>query len=192
VSSKRAKPVVTTRQEPELTPDDLNANLGTKRGLELLEKSLERYGAGRAILVDKHGKIIAGNKTWAAAKEKGFKTRTVRVDGTELVVVQRTDLDMDADPRARELGIADNRVAEVDLEWDPEALASLAGQGIALGDWWFPDELSRVLDEKPSTEPQLAAGLEYRVVVDCADEAQQRDLIARFESEGLKCRPLIS
>lgn len=45
--------------------------------------------------------------------------------------------------------------------------------------------------DEPDTAPQLA-GLEYRVVVDCRDEAHQAELLGRFESEGLPCRPLIS
>lgn len=48
-------------------------------------------------------------------------------------------------------------------------------------------------DDKPTpdTSPQLG-GMEYRVVVDCADEAQQGELIARLEAEGFACRPLMS
>jgi len=39
-----------------------NANRGTERGTSALESSLELYGAGRSILLDKNGIIIAGNK----------------------------------------------------------------------------------------------------------------------------------
>lgn len=35
------------------------------------------------------------------------------------------NLDLKRDKKARELAIADNRVSEVDLEWNPEVLASL-------------------------------------------------------------------
>ncbi len=47
----------------DLSPDLRNANLGTERGHAMLERSLQETGAGRSILVDKHGKVIAGNKT---------------------------------------------------------------------------------------------------------------------------------
>ena len=46
----------------ELVPDDRNANKGTQRGLGMLEKSLRQYGAGRSVLIDKNGKIIAGKQ----------------------------------------------------------------------------------------------------------------------------------
>ena len=46
----------------DLTPDPRNANLGTERGLAMLERSLRETGAGRSILVDRAGRVIAGNK----------------------------------------------------------------------------------------------------------------------------------
>jgi hypothetical protein len=46
-----------------LIPDGKNANLGSPRGNQMIEDSLRQYGAGRSILLDKHGRIIAGNKT---------------------------------------------------------------------------------------------------------------------------------
>jgi len=133
----------------DLLPDEMNANRGTERGLGMLAHSLEQYGAGRSGLVDRNGKIIAGNKTVQAAAEKGLAVRVVRTDGTELVIVQRTDLDMDADPRARALAVADNRVAEIDLAWDGEQLADLQSRGVDLGQFFMADELERVIAGRP-------------------------------------------
>ena len=119
----------TLRTIADLTPDPTNANKGTKRGDGLLEHSLQQLGAGRSILVDKNGIVIAGNKTHGKFGEitgGDGGIVVVQTTGHELVVVQRTDLDMlaegEAGRRARELAIADNRIAAVDLEWDPEAL----------------------------------------------------------------------
>lgn len=52
-----------------LKPDRRNANKGTERGRAALESSLQKYGAGRSILLDKHGNIIAGNKTAKVATD---------------------------------------------------------------------------------------------------------------------------
>jgi len=38
----------------QLVLDEKNASKGTKRGRELLGQSLERYGAGRSVVVDCH------------------------------------------------------------------------------------------------------------------------------------------
>lgn len=46
-------------------------------------------------------------------------------------------------------------------------------------------------NETFDTSPQLG-DLEYRIVVDCASETQQAQLLERFETEGITCRALIS
>jgi hypothetical protein len=103
--------------------DKRNANRGTDRGREALKESLDRLGAGRSIVVDKEGNVIAGNKTLEAAQSIGLtKTVEVETDGQTLVVVKRTDLDLDKDIKARELAFADNRIAELDLNWDMDVL----------------------------------------------------------------------
>ena len=46
------------RSMTQLTTDPQNANRGTDRGRAALEQSLREYGAGRAVLIDRHGRII--------------------------------------------------------------------------------------------------------------------------------------
>lgn len=103
----------------DLIPDDQNANKGTDRGQAMIEDSIEVLGLGRSVLVDKNDKLIAGNKTQKGAKKKGVqKTIIVETDGTELIVVKRTDLSID-DEKGRALALADNRTAEANLNWEP-------------------------------------------------------------------------
>ena len=52
----------------DLTPDPQNANLGTERGRKALAQSLREFGPGRAVVIDRDGNIIAGNKTVEEAK----------------------------------------------------------------------------------------------------------------------------
>src|SRR5262245_61109152 len=109
----------------DLTADPQNANRGTPAGMELLERSLRENGAGRSILTDKNGIVISGNKTVETAAGLGLRLREVATDGSELVVVRRQDLDLTNDPRAQALALLDNRVAEINLDWDPAMLALL-------------------------------------------------------------------
>jgi hypothetical protein len=96
----------------DLTFDPQNANKGTARGRSMLEKSLQKFGAGRSILLDKNNVIISGNKTAETAGQVGYdKVRIVETDGKEIIAVKRTDLDIN-DPAARGLAISDNRVGE--------------------------------------------------------------------------------
>lgn len=109
-----------------LKPDKRNANRGTKRGAEVLGYSITNLGTGRSILADSEGNVIAGNKTLEAAKRAGIKgVRVVQTDGTELIVVQRTDLNLTTDDKAKALALADNRAGQVGLDWDPAVLAEL-------------------------------------------------------------------
>ena len=130
-----------------LTPDPLNANLGTARGREALACSLKAFGAGRAVLIDRHGVVLAGNKTVAEAKAQGIALRVVKTDGTHLIAVQREDLDLATDPRARALAVADNRVGELDLEWDVAALTQLHDEGLDLSAFWTDDEFDALVGE---------------------------------------------
>ena len=90
-------------QRSELRLDGRNANRGTARGREALARSLREYGAGRSVLVDREGRVIAGNKTVEQARMLGIPVKTVDTDGQELVAVRRTDLDLVEDDRARAL-----------------------------------------------------------------------------------------
>lgn len=108
----------------ELKFDDKNFNKHTEFGMGLLEKSLNKFGAGRSILVDKDNNIIAGNGIVEAAANAGLtKTKVVETTGDELVVVKRTDVALDS-AQGREMALADNATAQADLEWDEENLRS--------------------------------------------------------------------
>lgn len=129
----------------DLTPDARNANRGTERGRQMLESSLRKYGAGRSVLADKHGALIAGNKTVEVAADLGIPIRTIETDGRELVVVQRTDLDLAEGGAARELAYADNRVGQVSLEWELAQIGADVEAGVDLSALWSEDELAALL-----------------------------------------------
>ena len=107
----------------ELKFDDKNFNRHTQKGMGLLEKSLQQFGAGRSILIDKDGNIIAGNGIVEAAGSVGLnKLKIIETDGTEIVAVKRTDVSLDS-AQGREMALADNATASADLEWDKENIA---------------------------------------------------------------------
>ena len=146
----------------ELTPDHSNANRGTERGRYALEASLRKYGAGRSILVDRLGRIIAGNKTAETAADVGIDdVIVVQTDGRQVVAVQRTDLDLDSN-EARELAYADNRVGQLDLDFDPAQILADLNAGVNLDQFWRKDELDALIatisapDEAASTAQEQA------------------------------------
>jgi DNA modification methylase len=145
----------------DIKPDTHNANKGTKRGKDLLRKSLQELGGGRSILLDKDGNIIAGNKTFEGAQDVGLKVRVVKAGRDEIVAVQREDLDlMDPSGEARRLAYMDNRVAELDLDWDADQLAEDLALGIDLDSLGFgANELYLIIgdmgDKDVDAEPKL-------------------------------------
>lgn len=138
------------KKATDLTPDNRNANRGTLRGVAMVEESFARNGAGRSVLADKNGKLIAGNKSANAfVNGGGDDVIVVQTDGTKLVVVQRTDLDLETDSKARELAYADNRTAQVGLDWSNVVLEEdRKNKDIDL-DWMFrSDEMGDIMSQK--------------------------------------------
>jgi DNA modification methylase len=134
---------VTSLQDLQL--DDTAPNMGTSRGRTALAHSLRHYGAGRSILIDRQGRVLAGNQVVAQAQDLDLPITVVRTTGDQLVAVQRTDLDLARDARARQLALADNRVAEINLDWDLEQLRTLAEEKFDFDGLWSDDELEQLL-----------------------------------------------
>ncbi len=155
----------------QLIPDAKNANKGTDRGRKALLDSLKRYGGGRSVLLDKDGRIIAGNKTVEAAAGLGIEdVIVVQTDGKQIVAVQRTDLDIDS-PEGRGLAIADNRVGELDLSWDVEQLLENLKDGV---------DLEGLFDE---TEIEIFSGVPVDIPSDewqGMPEFHQEDTLSAF------------
>ncbi len=127
--------------------DARNANKGTRRGADIILNSLKKLGAGRSIVLDKNGRIIAGNKTAEQAAKAGLDdVLVVKTDGKRLVAVQRMDLDLENDARAMELAIADNRAGELSLDWDAEALKAI-GAEIDLSGLFDEEEFADLIGE---------------------------------------------
>jgi len=118
-------------------------------------------------------------------------------DGSKLVAVRRTDLDLETDPRARAMAYADNRVGQVDLAWDPSQIAADLEAGLDLSGMFYPEELSAILEQAADDivkaeayrelDEQLDAldGMEeitIGVVVPAKHEAQVKQWLANGEA----------
>lgn len=120
----------TNQHNLEITPDPQNPNRHNKRSKQAVRDSLEAYGAGRSVVVDNSGSLIAGNSTYEQAADLGLETEQVHTNGDELVVVVREDLES-GDPKTRGLHLADNKVAELsklDEDTVAEALSKFSDE----------------------------------------------------------------
>jgi len=154
----------------QLKLDTKNANRGTDRGRAMVEASLREVGAGRSILVDKDGRVIAGNKTLSAAADIGLEIQTVESDGSKLIVVQRTDLDLSDDTgAARRLAFLDNRASETGLAWDAEQILASMNDGLSFDGIFDQAELDALLAGLVEAEPVVDPGPQ----IDKAEELQK-------------------
>ena len=169
-----------------LVQDDHNFNKGTEAGRQLMERSFSELGAGRSILVDKDGRIIAGNKSQKAAIAAGIKkVRIIETTGDELVAVKRTDISLDS-KEGRELALADNLTTQVNLEWDKVELQEVAAQqGIDLPDWGL-DPQALGIDEQPA-EPQEAQEDDFDEEKDKVETVCQKGDIWQLGQHRLMC-----
>ena len=156
----------------DLKFDDKNFNKHTEHGMSLLEKSLKENGAGRSILIDKDNNIIAGNGIIEAAGQAGLeKVKIVETTGDEIIAVKRTDLKLDS-KKGREMALADNATASIDLDWNDEIISEEADKwGFDVSDWlgndWKDEPEEVVEDEAPeaneSEPPKSKLGGVYQL-----------------------------
>ena len=145
----------------ELVQDEHNFNKGTDEGGKLMERSFKEMGAGRSVLIDKHGKIIAGNKRQKAAIAAGIKrVRVIETTGDELIAVKRTDVELESE-QGRKMALLDNLTTQVNLAWDEAELQTITGEieGFDVGDFGFDikDMPSVDFEGKKKEDPDAGA-----------------------------------
>lgn len=93
----------------EIKQDKRNYRRHSDKNKRIIKKSLDEFGAGRSILIDNEGEIIAGNGVKEQWGDKPIKV--VETDGTELIVVKRTDLNTN-DEKRKQLALIDNHASD--------------------------------------------------------------------------------
>lgn len=130
----------------QIKPQRANANRHTPRGMKTLEDSIQRDGWIGAITVAADHETFDGSARLEVGAATGFEDAiVVRSDGSKPVIHIREDIPSADDPRAKRLGIAANRVAQLNLEWSPEVIAELASEGDVLDGLFSDQELTDLL-----------------------------------------------
>ena len=165
----------------KITFDKKNYRKHSEQNKKRIRKSLTECGAGRSVLVDKDGCLIAGNGVYEQAEKMGIKTRVVETDGTELVVVKRTDIGTD-DPKRKTLALADNATSD-NVEWDMENIAadfdvSVAEDwGINVAETLSEDELNDLLVDAEDNQKDP----KFTIVIPLAYEGEIEDIKAALQ-----------
>jgi len=171
----------------DLVFDNKNFNKHTEFGMSLIEKSLRNNGAGRSILIDKNNRIIAGNGVTEVAGQIGLDdVQIVETDGTKIIAVKRTDIDLDT-KQGREMALADNATGAADLQWDAEAIADVESEFDIDASAWGVN-----LDfETEDNEKDLSASVTpmFQIAIDCVDEQEQERIYNELKDK-YQCRVL--
>lgn len=189
---------MTKRRLEDLRQDSANINQHAERGSALTRKSIEKFGARLAGIVDRNGVIVDGNDRQIAYGEIDLnEVEVIKANPERPVYLQYDDLDL-ADPNnpARELQVALHRSAVESWTVDAEALLAHMQSGVEVGDWFRQDELDELMAQ--ITPPNLnGAGIDnipsqWAIMIECHSENEQAELLQRFSDEGIRCKALIS
>lgn len=139
--------------------DKRNYRKHSDKNKTLISKSLKECGAGRSIVIDNEDNIIAGNGIYEQAQKLGLKTKVIETDGSELVVVKRTDLATD-DAKRKQLAIMDNSASD-SSEFDFELLQADFDTE-ELEDWGLDVDFAIEEEEKEVIEDEVPETVETR------------------------------
>lgn len=152
---------------------------------KLIKKSLEETGFGRSVLIDSENCLIAGNGV-VSQLPKNTKIKVVETDGTEMVVVKRTDLKTE-DRKRKELARNDNATAN-NVEWENEELKAdfsadeLKAWGIDMGQIVVENDDTYT---KNVNIPQYEVTGEKPKVKDLYNDEKCKNLVFEIENSNL-------
>jgi hypothetical protein len=168
----------------DLVPHELNSRIHPARQKLILEELYREIGFARSFLAyelpDGRLKLIDGH-----LRRELTPDMEVDVEILDVTDAEARALLLSLDPLAS--------LAETDAEvhaqlraltpTDSEAIASL---------WQETAQAARNVIDNPSDPPAISSREQYLILVECRDEEHQRELLQKFESEGLTCRALLS
>ena len=163
--------------------------------VEALMVSWRRFGQRRPLIARRDtGEVLDGNHGLEAARRLGW---------TEVAVAWVDD----DDATGKAWAVTANHTAQLGHD-DPEALASLllsvraTDADLFAATAWTEADLAKMLDiggsvdrrkrDGGGTKADQALESSWAVMVTCADEAAQLELLDRLTGEGFLCRALIS
>ena len=165
--------------------DSRNYRKHNQKNKDLIRKSLEECGTGRSIVIDNEDEIIAGNGVYEQAQALNIPIKIVETDGSELVVVKRTDLQTNDDKR-RKLAVMDNSTSDTS-EFDLQLLSEdfenymLEEMGIDVPEVEVEEEVYTTKVNIPQYEIE---GTDV-TVNELYDDSKQKNLLEEIENSNL-------
>jgi ParB-like chromosome segregation protein Spo0J len=186
--SKPAAQALAVRYLPlkALRPMKGNAKMHPKESVDELVAIIKRHGWTQPILADERGEIIAGHGRLLAAKRlRMAKVPVIVLKG--LTAAQKLALN-----------VSDNKTT-MNTSWDPEKLAVQLTELQGLGELKFTgfslSEFEALTlkpgDRSDDDKSKQFVPEQWDVLVSCAGELSQRELLDQLTGKGYKCRALV-
>ena len=160
----------------DFKPLAANPNAHTPRGHRALEDSIRQDGYTDPMVAAADGTVISGNlRLETVAEILDVDPIIVQSDGTRPVIHVRTDIADAEDAAAKRIAVRSNRVAELSLNWQMEALVNSGDEMLA----------SLFTDAELKQLAKTAAAAQERETYDFLDPTPQ----ARPEVKPLSAQP---
>jgi hypothetical protein len=169
----------------DLVPHELNPRVHTDAQRAALTMLYDEIGFARSVLAyelpDGRLKLIDGHLRRDMTPDEVIDVEVLDVSDAEARALL-----LAIDPLAQLAGYDDKLLDELreSAEQDSAAIKSL---------WQTLAAADKAMREKLGRQSAAGEGREqrYLVLIECEDETQQRDLLARFVEEGLRCEAKI-
>ena len=109
----------------DFTVQQKNVNRHKNRGMKMLSDTIDNGGWIGAITTAANGETFAGSARLEVSYDRfgdEIEPITVHTTGDRPVIVIRDDIPTASDPKAVKLGVADNRISEINYDPDIELL----------------------------------------------------------------------
>ena len=158
----------------ELHLNDRNPRINDN-AVDVVAKSIEKYGFKNPLIVDSNGKIWCGNTRYKASKKLGLK---------EVPCIVADDL---TEEQIREYALLDNKTNEL-AEWDfdllGEELADLDLSDFDL-DWGINEDDN---SNKERIDKSDKLNDIYEITISCQNENDLENIYNEFIERGYKCK----
>ena len=178
----------------DFTVQQKNVNRHKTRGMKALRDTIDEGGWVGAITTAANGETFAGSARLEVSYDRfgdEIEPITVHTTGDRPVIVIRDDIPTASDPKAVKLGVADNRISEINYDPDIELLIEINDEIIQLDDLYYEDELAALVASNED-EDQGDTERAYKDINSSNIDAAQDKLDSQFEDRNNKGNELIT
>lgn len=140
----------------QVNKDPKNYNKHTEEGMQLLKKSVDRFGLiDIAGVISNDNVLISGNARNEIIQDKDFEKQVIEIDGNQAVYLRLKDIKSGTE-QFKEIALVSNQVAKKNINLDEEFVIEDLGEEMSL-EWGIFDisEPDDLIAEKKDNLPTM-------------------------------------